>query len=424
MKTVLKNGNILSMKSDTIKYFCDLIFEDGRIAEIGKRLPVPEGAQVIDCTGKYIMPSLFDAHTHLDTCEQPYLFLANGITAVRHLSGNPKVLEYDEQVRAGERRGPYLYSSSPIYDGEAAVDRTNMHIYISTVEQAEQAVYDTINGGYNEIKLYPSLTTAQFAMILDTARKCGLKVSGHMSHQTEAKFLCDHGYRSCEHSSSLPKHLEDCRYLARNGMWLCQTQVVCETLPDYVWKGKKLSDLEFYAYLPDPLKESWEEENRTIIEMYKRPDMARVASSAPGGTNPLMRGLAFMECSDRYMAGCDAGYPGVISGFSLHDELSRLVELYKATPYEALRAATVNPAAYLELDTKGTLAPGMDADILVLTANPLADIRSSRSIDCVIQGGRIYARAELDEMLEYVRTMPREEFSYINRPRERSKKED
>ena len=107
-----------------------------------------------------------------------------------------------------------------------------------------------------------------------------------------------------------------------------------------------------------------------------------------------------MERSDRYMAGSDAMYPGVVAGFGLHEELRKLVELYGLSPLEALRSATVNPAEYMGLSAcKGDIAPGMDADLLLLKRDPLKDITATRSILAVMQGGRLFGREELDGML-------------------------
>lgn len=107
-----------------------------------------------------------------------------------------------------------------------------------------------------------------------------------------------------------------------------------------------------------------------------------------------------MEHSDRYMAGSDAAYPGVIPGFSLHEELSKLVELYGCTPYEALRAATSNPARYMNVQSiRGLLSAGLNADILILRENPMKDIRNTLCIDAVIQAGRVLNRAALDALI-------------------------
>lgn len=397
MKTLFRRANVLTMKSAVIDYFTDVLVEDTVIRAVGRDLPA-DNADVIDCTGKYLMPSLFDAHAHLTSSEMCDLFLANGITAIRHLSGGSREQEYAAEIQSGKRTGPYIYLSGPIIDGADALEKPESHVYVSTVEEAEQAVYNTINQGYRWVKTYPSLNKDQLKRLMDTANRCGIRVCGHMSYVVDAKTLRDWGYECCEHSSSLPRDDADIEYLARSGMWFCPTQVVCETLPDYVWNGKQLSDLAAWEYVPRKVRTFWEERNASIIEGYKnrgmRPDINEV----------IHRGRVFMQYSDRYMAGSDTMYPGMIAGFSLHDELGKLVDLYGRSNYQALRAATVNPALYMGLeDEKGMIKKGLDADLLLLDQNPLADIGHTRSIRAVMQGGRLFTRAALDDMLERVR---------------------
>lgn len=407
MSVILKNANVLSLKSDVISYATDIRIVDEIIAEIGKNLTDDNG-NTIECNGMYAMPALFDSHVHLNTNEMGKLFLANGITSVRNLCGTKRHLQIDADVRARKCIGPYIYSSSPIYDSVDASNHLEGHVYIKTEEEAEQAVYDSIKAGFRWVKTYPHLSEKQLKRMLDTAKAAGIKACGHMSYNVDAKFLCDWGYHCVEHSSSLPPHPNDIAYLAQQGMWFCPTQVVCETLPDYVWEGKKLEDITYYEYVPQPVREYWEKKNKLIIEGYKNRGLR------PNIQTIINRGRIFMKHSDRYLAGSDAFYPGMVAGFSLHDELERLVNLYGCSNYEALKASTVNPANYMELEKeKGYLLPGMDADILLLTENPLLDIKNTRKIHAVIQAGVFYDRLQLDEMLEDVRTMPADKLEFI-----------
>ena len=407
MKTLFKRANVLSMRSEEISYFNDVLVENGKITETGKDLLIND-ARIIDCSGKFLMPSLFDAHAHLTTSEMSELFIANGITSIRHLSGGARVMELDKKIRNKEAIGPYLYASGPIYDGAGAQEKPESHQYIDSLEDAEKAVYDTIQDRYLWVKTYPSIEPEHLKRLMETANSCGIKVCGHMSYLVDAKTLRDWGYHCCEHSSSLPRHSADIEYLAKSGMWFCPTQVVCETLPDYVWNGKKLSDLEHYEYVPQVVKDFWEEKNQSIIEGYKKRDLR------PDINVIINRGRKFLEFSDRYLAGSDTLYPGMIAGFSLHEELYKLVSLYGCSNYESLKAATVNPAVYMGLqDQKGKIKKGMDADLLLLNKNPLADIRHTQTIEAVMQDGKLFERTDLDDMLAKVRHMKDEEVEFL-----------
>jgi len=89
MKTLFRRANVLTMKTDEIAYNTDVLVEDGLIAAVGRDLP-SGSPQVIDCSGKYLMPALIDAHAHLNTSEMCELFIANGITSIRHLCGEKR----------------------------------------------------------------------------------------------------------------------------------------------------------------------------------------------------------------------------------------------------------------------------------------------------------------------------------------------
>ncbi len=406
MKRLLKNANILTMKDNQILYRTDLLIRDNEILAIGKDLP-SENGDVMDLTGHYLMPGLFDAHVHYNTSEMGPLFLANGITGVRNMQGVSRHLEYGAEILAGKRIGPYIYSTGQLYDGKQTWQSLKV---ISSEEEAEKAVYDTAEGGFQWVKTYTAIADNVYLHLMKTAQKAGIKVCGHMSYTLDSKVLADLGYHCVEHSSSLPKHPADIEYIARSGMWFCPTQVVCETLPDYVWDGKRLCGIPYYDYVPQVNRSYWEEHNKGIIEGYKnrgiKPDINVI----------IERGRVFMKHSARILAGSDCAYPGLVAGFSLHDELSRLVKLYGMTPYEALRAATVNPAEHVgEEDRKGRLRPGMDADILILKGNPLADIDNTRSIHGVIQGGRLFDRTALDSLLEGVKALGEAEIEILLR---------
>ncbi|GAU79790.1 amidohydrolase family protein [Fusibacter sp. 3D3] len=378
----------------------DVLVQDGLIAEIGQAIKA-EGAEIIEGKGYYLMPSLFDAHAHLNSSEMCNLFIANGITSIRHLSGGDKAMSYAKAIETGCVIGPSVYASGPIYDGSDALDKKSAYRYIDSIESAEKAVIDTVSAGYRWVKTYPSIKPEHLKALMAKANEMDIKVCGHMSYTVDSKMLCDWGYHCCEHSSSLPNEPQSIQYLAEAGMWFCPTQVVCETLPDYVWAGKKLEDLKYYEYVPDVIRQFWETKNQEIIRGYKKRGMK------PDIHVVIERGKTFMKYSDKVMAGSDTMYPGIIAGFSLHDELEKLVELYGQTPYEVLKMATVNPARYIGLaDHKGGIQVGYDADLLLLRENPLTAISNTRQIEGVMKKGQYFDRKKLDILLRSAKEEP------------------
>jgi imidazolonepropionase-like amidohydrolase len=400
---VFKNVNVLTMQGDEVLKNVDVLTDMGKIIKISAQIQLPQAAsvQTIEGEGHYLMPSLFDAHAHLNSSEMGYLFIANGITGIRHLSGGEKAMAFAAAIARDEQIGPDVYASGAIYDGSEAVDQSSAYRYISTEEEAIAAVDDTIDEGYRWVKTYPSILPAHLKALMTRANERGIKVCGHMSYHVDHKMLCDWGYHCCEHSSSLPNDPEAIAYMAKAGMWFCPTQVVCETLPDYVWNGKKFSDLPQYAYVPQVIRAFWEEKNQKIIAGYKRRGLK------PDINVVINRGKVFMAHSKRVMAGSDTMYPGIIAGFSLHEELHKLVTLYGQTHSDVLRMATVNPAEYIGLGhRKGRVAEGYDSDLLLLSDNPLEDITATQRIKGVMKGNTYYDRQDLDDLLTRAQTEP------------------
>lgn len=404
MLRLFKSGNVLSMRQPEIRYGYDILVRDGRIAEIGRDLNVP-GAEIVDCHNLFLLPGLIDAHVHIDTSEMCDLFIANGVTSVRHMSGTSRIMEYEKEIRTGKRIGPYIYSTSPIYDG----NDEGRHSKIVTERDADNAIEDTITNGYLWIKTYPSIPRDTYRYLCQRAAANGLRLCGHMARELEAKELADLGYYCCEHVSSMPNHRADIVYMAKAGMWICPTHLVCTTLNDYVWGGKRLEDLPYYDYLPKRNKAYWQKQQAEQAAYYRarnlRPDFTYIY-------RPVQ---TFLEYSQNLMVGTDTMYPSLAAGFSMHDELEAMVKVYKLSPYQALHAATAAPARHMGLDMhKGILEVGMDADILLLRENPFADINAVRSVEAISQGDIFYDRRALDALLEGVRNLADEDLEVLD----------
>lgn len=432
--TILKNGAVLTMDDGPVLKEADLWITDGKIQKMVERkrreteaLPdnpdgmqknpgeasedtdeLPDGVRVLDCAGCVIMPGLIDSHVHYDESYMGDFFLASGITSVRNMRGFDGHARWRDEILSGERRGPYIYSSGPVYDGEDPTIVDNDNVIIRTQEDVEEAIRYTKKLGFLWMKTYPSIEPELYKYLLRRCREEELPVCGHMTKQMDYRILADEGYVCCEHTSSLPSDPEVIRYLAESGMWLCPTHVVCETLPDYVWNGKQLCDLPHYEDLPECIRTGWEESNKAIIENY------RELNVHPDFQTIIDRGTEFLKYSDRVMAGTDCPYPGIIPGVSMADELGKLVSVYGLTNYEALCAATCNPAKHMGIrEQKGRLLPGMDSDLVVLEGDPLEDIGNVRKIRWVFQGTRSWNRETLQQFLTADGVLKKEEIEFI-----------
>ena len=130
------------------------------------------------------------------------------------------------------------------------------------------------------------------------------------------------------------------------------------------------------------------------------------------------RGRIFLEESDRVMAGTDCAYPGIVPGFSMADELEKLVKVYRMTEYDALRAATCNPTEHMGIaEHKGRIRPGMDSDLVVLEGNPLDDIGNIRNVKWVFQGTGFWNREALQQFLTADGKLKKDEIEFIDSKR-------
>lgn len=406
MITIFKNADILTMADGAALTRANLWTENGKIIKICQE--EAEDAQVIDCTGCVIMPGMIDSHVHYDESYMGDFFLASGITSVRSLRGFEGHAKWRDEILAGERRGPYIYSSGPIIDGEDPTIIDNDNVIVHNEEEVDQWIRYTQEHHFPWVKTYPSIPEDLYKYLLKRCMEEGLPVCGHMTKQMDYKYLADHGYVSCEHTSSLPPDPEVIEYLAKSGMWLCPTHVVCETLPDYVWNGKQLKDLPHYEDLPEYVRTTWEESNAAIIENYRRLNVH------PDFQTIIDRGTTFLKYSDKVMAGTDCPYPGIVPGFAMADELEKLVNVYGLSNYESLKAATINPAVHMGIaDKKGMIRKGWDSDLIVLEENPLENVRNVRKIRYVCQGTNLWDKEILQQRLTAVGNIKKEEVEFI-----------
>jgi len=413
-----------------------VIVRDGKIEAIdssgmgfGGKLP---GTHV-DGTGKFLIPGLWDMHVHMvfgdwfprgKEVALP-LFVANGITGVRDMGGELDVLQqWRKEIAAGTLIGPRIVMSGPMLDGPQP--RFPSSIAIKTPEDGRRAVDDLKRRGADFIKLQSLIPRDAVFAIADEARKQGIPFVGHVPDAVRASEASNAGQKSFEHligifegsspledefikgpktekqflSSYDPKRAEALfTLLAKNQTWQC---------PTLVWeRGGNLIDQTDFAhdtrakYVPAYWKDvTWKRFTEQIKHDFNTDDL-------PTRQRFVEKELAVVNAMHRagipFLAGTDTP-PGVyiFPGFSLHDELQRFVTA-GFTPMEALQTATLNPAKFLGIEDRlGTIEKGKLADLVLLDANPLDDIRNTQKIAAVIVNGRYFPRSELDKMLKEV----------------------
>lgn len=380
--------------------------------------------------GKFLIPGLWDMHVHMvfgdwfprgKEVTLP-LLIANGVTGVRDMGGELEVLQqWRGEIAAGTLIGPRMVISGPMLDGPQP--RFPSSIAIKTPEDGRRAVDELRQRGADFIKLQSLIPREAVFAIAEEARKKGITFVGHVPDAVRASEASNAGQKSFEHligvfegSSPLadeflkgPKTVgkflstyDPARaatlfaLLAKNHTWQC---------PTLVWeRGGNLIDETDFAqdtrakYVPAYWKVvTWKRFTEEIVHDFNTDNLAtrkRFVEKELEVVNAMHRaGIPFL-------AGTDTP-PGVyvFPGFSLHEELQRFVAA-GFTPMEALQTATLNPAEFLGMEERlGTIEKGKLADLVLLDANPLEDIRNTQKISAVIVNGRYLSRANLDEML-------------------------
>jgi imidazolonepropionase-like amidohydrolase len=431
----IANITLIDVKSGTAQPHRNVVVRNGRIddvlytSQIKGKLP---GLQ-INGTGKYLIPGLWDMHVHMafggwfprsKEITLP-LLIANGITGVRDMGGELETLaQWRKEISAGTLIGPRMAISGPMLDGPQP--RFPSSVAIKTPEDGRRAVDNLKKRGADFIKLQSLIPRDAVFAIADEAHKQGITFVGHVPDSVRASEMSNAGQKSFEHLIGIfegASPLEDeflsgpkgpgkflatydadraaklMALLAKNQTWQC---------PTLVWeRGGNLIELSDFAkdprakYVPAYWKDvTWKRFTGQILHEFNTDDLPTRRRFVQKELEVV---LAMHRAGIPFLAGTDTP-PGVyiFPGFSLHEELQRFVAA-GFTPVEALQTATLNPARFLGMENElGTIEKGKLADLVLLDANPLDDIRNTQKIAAVVANGRYFSRADLDKLLAAV----------------------
>ncbi len=434
---------VIPMDSERVIANQTVVITDGKITAMGStgRIRPRKNAEVIDGGGKFLIPGLFDMHIHIEPGRETslVLYLASGVTTVRNMHGSPWHMKLRERIGKGEVIGPRLFTTGPT---------TFSARLANTPEAAEKFVADQKNAGYDSIKMYGTrpgyaMSKETYHRLLVTARKLNMRVVGHTPRGLPFQAVLDEGQASVDHAEEIYYVYQP--ILERMGP-IADFQFGKISLEEYRKLGARFPDLQteilpLLKKLARDVKRSalvftpglftyetiWRQITAEYPEMLADARMRYVYPlqrlyAGPGFNSyqgrwsdrlDEMRTLhkylvelqkmmvtEFYKAGVPMMAGTDATLPFVIEGFSLHDELQRLVDA-GFTPYDALKSATFTPAEFLNIDDKlGTVAVGKIADLVLLDGNPLEDIRNTQKISGVFANGQWFSKARIARSLE------------------------
>lgn len=390
---------------------------------------VPSGARVIDATGKYVIPGMWDMHVHNDFDrgrELLPLYIANGVTGVRDMNGRIGTLRgFQREIAAGTLVGPRMVVSGPYLTGRALPPEFGLEHFVVTDSASAVRGVDTLAAlGVDFIKVHNRIPPAASRVIAAEAARRHLTVAGHVALPTTPLQAAQRGQRSQEH---LYAFLNECspadsavvaggeplqRYimgectsrsqtavyqgLAATGMWVTPTLIVQVALGEMrptIVPGD--STAQFYS---DALI------NRIAMEMEIPEDVPAPVKAAGALLFQKRMALvgALQKAGVRLLGGTDTPLAAGGPGKALVGELQLLVKA-GLTPREALRTVTTEPARYFATDSIGGIAPGRVADLLILDADPLADVGNVARLSVVVANGRTFDVAARKALVDEAR---------------------
>lgn len=448
---IISNVNVIDVVDGIVIKSQDVIIERAKIKSI-----IPHGEskllaeKLINGKTKYVIPGLWDMHVHTGNADIFFpLYIANGITGVRDMGGGmerssgnlsvkfQKLSSWRSEVIQGKRLGPEMLLAGSMIDGSPTVwpgtigvtDSSSIHAAIRAQKEL----------GVDFIKVYHNLNLEQLAEVAMAAQKQDIRFAGHVpfgSPPLETLLRASNlGQLSIEHLirvqnaiaqgtvtvtsyleaafagrdiiERIDEEKEQMLYdtLLKNNTWLTTTVSIWWGIGQLNQPHEKLYQ-EWLEYIPEHVVTEWKRNPFQDTELFSHPpeDYEAYRGAAFGMAKIAKR---MHDAGVNLMAASDSENPGIVAGYGLHKELELLV-LGGFTPAEVLRLATAQPAKFLNRTDIGIISVGARADLVILNADPLVDIKNTTHIEGVILRGEYIDRVKLDELLIQAKTKANE----------------
>jgi len=438
---IIANGKIINMDNGSFVEQGHVVIKDGSIIDITNDINNYTAKQVLDASGKFLMPGLWDMHMHFgggDTTLSENkdflsLYIAHGVTSIRDMAADisNSVVQWRDEVNNNQLTGPRIFTSGPKLEGYKPVWRGVLEV--GTPKEVEQALDSLQRLGVDFVKITENtLKPDIYLYALKAVKSKGLKSSAHIPSTLSLKEVIDAGLNSVEHvsyaynagvpeapyyfklrqeekltsqqlSDSLNQHFhkdyaqKQYRYMAQKNVFITPT-----LLGSYIiahLDENSHADDEYLKYIGQGIKNtySWRVDRAKNVD----PETIKERHAHYERVSKILPVL--QEQGVKIMAGTDAGYLNsfVYPGIGIHEELALMVKA-GLTPLQALRASVVNSPQFLGLTEYGAIGKGKRADLILLEKNPIEDISATRNIHTVIVNGKVFDRPQLDKLLQDV----------------------
>jgi imidazolonepropionase-like amidohydrolase len=373
------------------------------------------------------MPGLVDAHVHyFDPPVFGRLLIANGVVLVRDM-GMPTdaILKVRDRLNRGEALGPAMVATGAILDGSPPMIPP-ISLGLGTPQGGRAAVAEQAAAGVDMIKVYSRLDRDVFLAIVDEAEKQGLKVVGHVPDAVSIEDASKAGLRSSEHyfgfeqviarllgepatpvamtdeANAYLRRIDEAdpvalrgvyRRLRASGLTICPTVVTFKTLTKQsTFQAGRFPRSEYVSPKVRDLWRQWAGQGDMPAYVWK--SWARMVDGLNEAGVPLM-------------VGTDLMLPGILPGFSVHEEMA-IWQDAGIPPADVLRGATMVPAQFMGLGERlGTIGEGKTASMLLVRANPLEDVRNAEQLEAVFLDGRYFGHHDLTQLLVEARELAR-----------------
>ncbi len=428
----IQNVTVISGTSAPPIENATVLIRDDRIAAIGPAAEtmIPTGARRIEGNGKFLVPGLIEMHAHLSKARASSLglFVANGVTTLRDMGGDyEELLRWRREVQSGARIGPRILMAGPILEAASNVERMRkdppeariepferVRIPVSSPAEARRIVAELASREIDFLKVRTVKDRETYLALNRSANAHGIPLVGHVNGIPPEVVLdagqdgVDHTFYPSLEGKTREERLAVWRRFAARSVPLVPTIITLfeatfpstERLRSVVEDDEGKIDprrryLSIYSLL------DWRE------QLSEKSD-ERVQAWRKVWEEVIRRDLREMhEAGMDLLVGSDVPVLNIFPGFSIHDEMALFVTELGLTPAEVIERTTSRSARFLRIaDSVGTIERGKLADLLLLEANPLQDIRNTRRIAAVVLRGVLYDRNGLEQMLKAVLAAP------------------